>query len=118
MLTYLDTEQLVIVAAPQHDALGQAVQAHLELAVVDEILQRRLMLLLMWIGNAAAEEPLVAAAALGVLATLQPAGEAQLAGPDAALVQALGWHAQQCVEYACKAGGRRRLAERRGAGNR
>lgn len=73
-----------------------------------------LLLLLMWLGNAAAEEPLVAATALGMLATLQPAGEAQLAGPDAALMDALGGHAQQRVENACEGGGggvRKGLAE-------
>lgn len=101
--TYLDTEQLVIVATAQHNALGQATEAHLEFAIVNKVLQRGLMLMLVqWIANAAAKQPLVAATAFGMLASLQPTGEAQLAGPDAALVHALSGHAQQGVENACK----------------
>lgn len=55
--TYLQIEQLVIIASPQHNAFGQTIQTQLELAIVDQILQRRLMrmLMLMRLGNAAAK---------------------------------------------------------------
>jgi len=99
--THLEIEELVVVTSAQHDPLGQAVQIELQLAVVHQIGQRGggvVQVLALRIGDAAAEEPLVAATSLGVLAALQPAGEAQLAGPNAALVDAFRGHAQQGVQ--------------------
>jgi len=99
--THLEIEELVVVTSAQHDPLGQAVQIELQLAVVHQIGQRGggvVQVLALRIGDAAAEEPLVAATSLGVLAALQPAGEAQLAGPNAALVDTFRGHAQQGVQ--------------------
>jgi len=53
-----------------------------------------LLVRMLCLGDAATEEPLVAATSLCVLAALEPAGEAQLAGPYAALVDAFRGHPQ------------------------